>query len=189
MSECNVQCGKTPYHTYQNSIGKLSIYNAQTDPLGQGKGIEVKATQSATFTIPKNSILLGWYKCDSNAAKVMNPTLNFSYSPLDTNAGVPATNVYVTNPLDLNVLENEINADKSVHPDDYTTLPRMMQRLNQLGFFTCDFAKMIGQTANFMNGSPDRNITVFNSNVAPDPDLLIAPVYIDFSWLYGTNAQ
>lgn len=186
MSECNVQCGKTPYHTYQNSIGKLSIYNAQTDPLGQGKGIEVKSTQSATFSIPKNSILIGWYKCDSNAAKVMNPTLNFSFSPLDTNVA-PATDVFVTNPLDLNVLENEIIANKLTYPDDYTSVPRIMQRMNQLGFFTCDFAKMIGQTANFMNGTPDRNITVFNSDLLQD--YLIAPVYIDFSWLYGTNAQ
>lgn len=185
MSDCNVQCGKTPYHTYQNSIGKLSIYNANTDPLGQAKAIEVKSAQSTTFSVPKNSVLLGWYKCDSNVSKVMNPAANFSYSALDTNVTLPLTTLYITNPLNLNVLENEINSDRSVHPDDYTTLPRMMQRMNQLGFFTCDFTKMIGQSSNFMNGNPNRNITIFNADLLQD--VLAAPVYLDLSWLYGTN--
>jgi hypothetical protein len=186
MSECNVQCGKTPYHTYQNSIGKLSIYNANTDPLGQGKGIVLPNGLSATpFKIPKMSVIVGWYQCDYNASEVLNPSSNLSFKPLDSVFPLPIGQQYIGNGNDLNILENEIITDRSAHPDDYTTLPRIMSRMNQLGFLTCDFSKMIGQSSNFMDGDPERNLAMTNTDVFAS--YIIAPVYIDFSWIYGVN--
>lgn len=187
MSNCNVQCGRTPYHTYQNSIGKLSIYNANPDPLGQAQGIVLPVgTSLATFTIPKMSILLGWYQCDFNANLTLDPSLNLSYRPLDAVNPAPVTQQYIAATGELNVLENEIVTTRSTYPDEYTTLPRMMQKMNQLGFFTCDFAKMIANPTTFMNGNPNRNINIRNDDLLQS--FIAAPVYIDLSWIYGTNS-
>jgi len=186
MSNCNVQCAKSHIHTYQQPIGKLSIYNANLDPIGQAQGIELQPSHNAIFSIPKMSVLLGWYICDFNPNLLINPSLNFSFRALDTTATLPTTQQYITNYDFLNVLENEINMDKSMHPDDYTTLPRMMQRMNQLGFFTCDFAKMIGQASNFMDNNANRNLTIENADLIQG--YIVAPVYLDLSWIYGTNS-
>ena len=186
MSNCNVQCAKSHIHTYQQPIGKLSIYNANTDPLGQAQGIVLDPAHSATFSIPKMSVLLGWYICNFNPAAIIDPSLNFSFKPLDTLATLPIFSQYITNYNFLNVLENEINYDKSIHGDDYATIPRIMERMNQLGFFTCDFAKMISQVSNFMDNNTDRNLTIENAD--PVQGYIVAPVYIDLSWIYGTNS-
>ena len=186
MSNCNVQCAKSHIHTYQQPIGKLSIYNANLDPIGQAQGVDLPAGHNATFSIPKMSVILGWYICDFNPQLVINPSLNFSFRPLDSSATIPTTQQYIGNFDILNVLENEINMDKSVHPDDYLTLPRMMQRMNQLGFFNCDFAKMIGTSSNFMDNNTDRNVTIINADFLQG--FIVAPVYLDLSWIYGTNS-
>ena len=45
---------------------------------------------------------------------------------------------------------------------------------------------MIGQASNFMDNNTDRNLTIENAD--PVQGYIVAPVYIDLSWIYGTNS-
>ena len=119
---CDVLCGRSPYHSFQENNGVLQIYKSDEPVVGLNGFVKVLANGgSYIFEIPLNSIVLGFYKNVSipgfnnpyfpNASTKFKPNLfrfdgngaflygSGEYTPIgtavDTGAGTPANGTIV----------------------------------------------------------------------------------------------
>lgn len=187
-ANCNVQCGKTPYHTYQEQNGRLVMDIAYQDnnPMQVGvlKYNIPGGGGTQTIEIPKNSILVGIISNITDPA-ISEVTGNTRFYPI-TNAAFGMGGVGIDSAQEpINIYEYE--GIRKALDVNLTLADTVRYFIDGLPFMTCEGFKLesTNGATMFNNGEPLRGIKMAGIGI-PD-GFYFSPVYLDFSWLFGTN--
>ena len=203
-ADCNVLCGKTPYHTYQNQNGILRFLGDDSKPLNNNPNYPpqpyaMNSVQDKEIKLPLYSLLVGFKVCRIYGTGGSSNGLDPLYSKFVSVLGDGASfGIYI----DGGIFNNNFNTYETLmysQGDVVTSYEKVINFYNKL-FTSCEGFKLISSTNS--TTEPDMNIVAQIAqqggryiNIRPESNFAtnypdganVWPIILDFSWLYSDN--
>lgn len=178
---CDVECTPLQTHTFQSNNGVNRMANNIVVPV---------ASVAVTVALPLYSIILGTFKNPSTGGAVNNgfPSLASTWTALEllNSGGVGASDIsFVDNSnvggtQKFNYIEYDLHRMRIETPPNVSSMLKVMEYINSLGFLTCQMFKQNGiYNAGF---NQTRDILLQDSSAVISYTCSI--VWIDYSWLF-----
>lgn len=173
--ECSVLCSQTPYHTYQSDNGILTF--AKQGSLQPNELQLIGNNSQAEITIPLMSIILGFYYNPTGNTGITKDVLFLGTDIKPALGG----NIYIEDSTSFNPMELDINL---LSADTKLSMFKTLNLVNNMKFVSCSMLKMNNQY-DAADQERQRSVFINNDNLI---DYSFRLVYLDYTWLYRSNA-